>query len=93
MIKNDNGTKNSEDEVKELEDLLVEAKNINAEIKNISEDFDAFTKKEESEIKEISQKTTDDLAGLDEEEKVASADLEKLMMENAEEIAKEEEEE
>ncbi len=88
---NDDKKINEEKEDQELADLLAEAKSIDEEVSSISKDFDSemdnFEKSIDGDIKDISN----GLRELDEEDKKASQDFERLMMENAEEISKEKE--
>jgi seryl-tRNA synthetase len=74
----------------EIEELLSKAKNINEEINSVSKEFNEGIDNLENEIKKDSAEIETDLKELDKAEKKAEGEIEELMMQNAESMAKEE---
>lgn len=91
-MNDDNKIKTEDELIADLESLLDEAKNVEKEVNIISKDFNQEIDRKETEIDQGIKEIDNDLTELDQADKEAEVDIEKLMMEEAENITEEEKE-
>lgn len=91
-MNDDNKIKTEDELIADLESLLDEAKNVEKEVNIISKDFNQEIDRKETEIDQGIKEIDNDLTELDQADKEAEVDIEKLMMEEAENITEEENE-